>query len=75
MMCIITAVTNVHQLYDIKPTDYAIHVCPGRDHDTQRAEGSALAPEPLTNEYDVDVPTCRCMCFISTSFALLISPK
>lgn len=45
MMCIITAVTNVHQLYDIKPTDYAIHVCPGRDHDTQGAEYSALAPE------------------------------
>lgn len=38
MMCIITAVTNVHQLYDIKPTDYAIHVCPGRDYDTRRAE-------------------------------------
>lgn len=29
-MCIITAVTDVHLLYDVKPTEYTIHACPGQ---------------------------------------------
>lgn len=34
-MCIITAVADVHLLYDVKPTEHTIHACLGRYHNMQ----------------------------------------
>lgn len=44
-MCIITVVTDVHLLYNVKPTEHTIHVCPGRYHNMQIEEYSAVIPE------------------------------